>query len=123
MAISRDTADRAILAWNQVKEGKEPTIKWDLVMNSGEDALRLNEQEKLLHLFDEDQGHILYLDTLYNFNIVDIRDYQLTPSDSEWDFELPKEQQHIQWYDGMLHIVLDNGDELGFKIKKDGDQQ
>ena len=122
MAISRDTADRAILAWNQVKEGKEPTIKWDLVMNSGEEALRLCEQEKLIHLFDEDQGHILYLDTLYNFNIVDIRDYQLTPSDSEWNYLESGEQQHIQWYDGMLHIVLDNGDELAFKIKKDGGQ-
>jgi len=122
MTITRDTADRAILAWNQVKEGKEPTIKWDLVMNSGEEALRLNEQEKLLHLFDEDQGHILYLDTLYNFNIVDIRDYQLTPSDSEWNYLESGEQQHIQWYDGMLHIVLDNGDELAFKIKKDGGQ-
>jgi len=95
MSISRDTADRAISAWNQVKEGKEPTIKWDLVMNSGEEALRLCEQEKLIHLFDEDQGHILYLDSRYNYNIVDIREY-----------------------DGTLRIILDNDDRLAFKIAK-----
>ena len=122
MTITRDTADRAMLAWNLIKEGKKPTIRWNPVMSAGEEVLRWCEKEKLIRLSDKDQGDNLYLDSRYHYNVVDIRDYQLTPSDSEWDYLESGEQQHIQWYDGMLHIVLDNGDELAFKIKKDGGQ-
>ncbi len=122
MTITRETADRAILAWKQVKEGKELTIKWDLILNSGEEALILCEQEKLVHLFVETVGDILYLDSRYNYDIVDIRDYQLTPYHTEWDYLEPERDHRLQWKDDMLHIILDNGDELAFKIVEGGQQ-
>lgn len=121
MTISRDTADRAIKAWSQVKEGKKPTIKWDHKTEAGEDALVLCEGEKLLHLYVEEEIiHVLYLDTRYMYNIVDVRDYSFTSSDSVYATDSDGNPVEINYpvkcYDNRLHIILNDESELSFKI-------